>query len=80
MSPTKRSGLRRDAASAAPVQTPSKAKGRKGKAKEPVLSPQEMFEARKDGLIQEKRAEGNAIVHRHEHMVRLHPGTVSWDY
>jgi hypothetical protein len=53
MSPTKRSGLHR----------------KKSKAKEPTLSPEEMLDARKDTLIQEKRAEGNAIVHRHENMV-----------
>lgn len=81
MSPTKRSGLRRGASSAVPVRTPSKAKkGRKGKAKEPVLSPQDMLDVRKDGLIQEKRTEGNAIAHRHEHMVRPRPGAISWDY
>jgi len=70
MSPTKRSDLRRDSASAVPVRTPSKPKrGRKGKAKKPELSPQEVFDARKDALVQEKRAEVNAIAHRHESMV-----------
>jgi len=53
-----------------PARTPSKPKkGRKSKAKAPVLSPQEMFDARKDAMIQEKKAEGNAIAHRHEEMV-----------
>lgn len=70
MSPTKRSGLRQDAVSVVPARTPSKQKkGRKSKAKEPALSPQEMFDARKDALIQEKKAEGNVIAHRHEDMV-----------
>ena len=70
MSPTKRSGLRRDAGSVVPARTPSKPKkGRKSKVKEPALSPQEMFDARKDTLIQEKRTEGNAIAYRHENMV-----------
>ena len=70
MSPTKRSGLRRDVTSAAPARTPSKPKKRrKGKPKEPVLSLQEKFDAQKDALIQEKRAKGNEIVHRHEDMV-----------
>ena len=66
MSPTKRSDLH----PVVPARTPSKqGKGRKKRAKEPALSPQEMFDVRKDALIQEKRAEGNAIVHRHENMV-----------
>ena len=70
MSPTKRSSSHRDASSVVPARTPSKSKkGRKGKAKEPALSPQEMFDARKDTLIQEKKAEGNVIVHKHEDMV-----------
>ena len=67
MSPTKRSGLRRDAVSMVPARPPKPKK--KGKAKEPVLSPQEMLDARKDALVQEKRAEGNAIAYRHENMV-----------
>lgn len=70
MSPATRSGLHRDSASASLEQPPPKPKkGRRGKAKEPALSPQEIFDARKDVLIQEKRAEGNAIVHRHENFV-----------
>ena len=70
MSPTKRSDSRRDAAPSVPVRTLSKPKKRrKGGAKEPTLSPQEMLDARKDALIQEKRKEGNAIVDRHEKMV-----------
>ena len=68
MSPTKRSGLRRDAVSVVPARTPPKPK-KKSKAKEPALSPQEMLDGRKDALILEKRAEGNAIAHRHENMV-----------
>lgn len=70
MSPTKRSGSHRDATSAVLPRTPSKPKkGRKAKAKEPTLSPQGMFDAHKDTLIQEKRTEGNEIVDRHENMV-----------
>ena len=70
MSPTKRSGSRRDAVSAVATRTLSKQrKGRKSKAKEPALSPQEKLDARKDALIQEKRAEGSAILHKHENMV-----------
>lgn len=52
------------------MQTPSKPKkGRKGKAKEPVLSPQETLDVRKDALLREKRAEGNAIANKHEDLV-----------
>ena len=70
MSQTKRSDLRRDAIPSVPVRTPSKPKRRrKGGAKEPTLSPQEMLDARKDTLIQGKRAEGNEIADRHENMV-----------
>lgn len=68
MSPTKRSGLHREAASTVSGRTPSKPK-KKRKAKEPALSPQEMLDTHKDTLIQEKRAEGNVIAHRHENMV-----------
>lgn len=70
MSPTKRSGSRRDAVSAVATRTPSKQrKGRKSKVKEPVLSPQEKLDARKDALIQEKKAESSAILDKHENMV-----------
>jgi len=70
MSPTKRSDLRQDPAPSVPVRTLSKPKKRrKGGAKVPALSPQEMLDARKDALIQEKREEGNAIVDRHENLV-----------
>ena len=70
MSPTKRSDSHRDATLAVLPRTPQKPKkGRKAKAKEQTLSPQEMFDAHKDTLIQEKRAEGNEIVDRHENMV-----------
>ena len=69
MSPTKRSGLHRDAASA-PTRTPVKPKkGRKGKAKEQAMSTQEMLNARKEALLEEKKAEGNAITEKHENMV-----------
>jgi hypothetical protein len=37
------------------------------------MSPQEMFDARKEALTQEKRAEGNAVAHRHEIMVSCSP-------
>ena len=70
MSPTKRYDLRRDAAPSVPVRTPPRPKGG---AKESALSPQEMLDARKDALIQEKRAEGNAIADRHETMVSCSP-------
>lgn len=70
MGPTKRSDLRRDVTSAAPARIPQKPKKkRKDKAKEQVLNPQEKLEARKDALIEEKRAEGSAIAQRHENMV-----------
>lgn len=80
MSPRKRSDSHRDATFTAPARTPSKPKkGRKDKAKEPALSPQEMFDARKDILIQEKRAEGNAIVERHENMVGPASSRIPWN-
>ena len=70
MSPTKRSGLQQESASAVLARTPSKSKkSRKGKTKEPALSPQETLDARKDALIQEKRTEGTAVADRHENMV-----------
>ena len=37
------------------------------------MSPQEMVEARKDALIQEKTVEGGAITQRHENMVSEFP-------
>ena len=74
MSPTKRSGLRRDSTSTIPAQAPSKSKkGRRGKAKEPSLSPEELLEAQKDAMIKEKGAEGNAIAQRHESLVSSPP-------
>lgn len=67
----KRSDLHRDSASTILTQTSSKSKKgrRKGKAKEPNLTPQEIFDTRKHALIQEKRAEGNAIAQEHENLV-----------
>lgn len=77
MGPTKGSGSRRDSASILPARNSSKPKKeRKGKTKEPALSPQEVFEARKEALIQEKRAEGNAITQRHENMVSSRTGVI----
>lgn len=74
MSPTKRSGWPRESTSAVPTRTPAKSKkGRKSEVQEPALSPQEMVEARKDALIQEKTVEGGAITQRHENMVSEFP-------
>lgn len=70
MSPTTRSGSHPDSASAILARISAKSKkGRKGKAKGPALSPQEMFDVRKEALLHEKGAEVNAIIERHENLV-----------
>lgn len=74
MSPTKRSGSRRDSTSTTLAQTRVKSKkGRRGKAKEPVLSPEEMFDARKEDWTQERTTEVDAITQRHNGLVSSPP-------
>jgi hypothetical protein len=70
MSPAKRSSGHQASASTTLAQTrPKSKKGRRGKAKELALSPQEMFDGRKEGLTQEKEAEMVAITQRHDGLV-----------